>query len=42
MSEPLLAGFPVVVRQAVVWGEMDSYRHVNNVAYRLIGAEQKS
>ena len=33
MSEPLLAGFPVVVRQAVVWGEMDSYRHVNNVVY---------
>jgi acyl-CoA thioester hydrolase len=31
--EELLAGFPVVVEQAVVWGEMDSYRHVNNVVY---------
>jgi acyl-CoA thioester hydrolase len=29
----LLAGFPVVVEQAIVWGEMDSYRHVNNVVY---------
>lgn len=29
----LLAGFPVVVTQAVVWGEMDSYQHVNNVVY---------
>ena len=33
MSEGLLAGFPVVVEQAVVWGEMDAYRHVNNVVY---------
>jgi acyl-CoA thioester hydrolase len=32
MSEHL-AGFPVVVEQAVVWGEMDAYRHVNNVVY---------
>jgi acyl-CoA thioester hydrolase len=31
--EGLVAGFPVVVEQAVVWGEMDSYRHVNNVVY---------
>ena len=30
---PHLAGFPVVVVQAVVWGDMDSYRHVNNVVY---------
>jgi acyl-CoA thioester hydrolase len=29
----LLAGFPVVVQQGIVWGEMDSYRHVNNVVY---------
>src|SRR5437588_1845677 len=29
----LLAGFPVVVEQNVVWGDMDSYRHVNNVVY---------
>lgn len=33
MFDELLAGYPVVVRQAVVWGEMDSYRHVNNVVY---------
>ena len=31
--DELLAGFPVVVTQAVVWGEMDWYRHVNNVVY---------
>jgi acyl-CoA thioester hydrolase len=29
----LLDAFPVIIVQAVVWGEMDSYRHVNNVAY---------
>jgi len=29
----VLAKFPVVVRQPVVWGDMDSYRHVNNVVY---------
>jgi acyl-CoA thioester hydrolase len=33
MADDLLVGFPVVVEQAVVWGEMDSYRHVNNVVY---------
>src|SRR5579864_5811162 len=33
MFDELLAGYPVVVRQEVVWGEMDSYRHVNNVVY---------
>ena len=33
MTESLLAGFPVVVELAVAWGEMDSYRHVNNVVY---------
>jgi acyl-CoA thioester hydrolase len=32
-TTPLLAGFPVVVELPVVWGEMDSYRHVNNVVY---------
>lgn len=30
---PLLEGFPVVVVQPIVWGDMDSYRHVNNVVY---------
>jgi acyl-CoA thioester hydrolase len=29
----LLADFPVVVELPVVWGEMDSYRHVNNAVY---------
>jgi acyl-CoA thioester hydrolase len=33
MADDLLAGFPVVVEQAVAWGDMDSYRHVNNVVY---------
>src|SRR5437868_8482723 len=31
--EELVQGYPVVVRQAIVWGEMDAYRHVNNVVY---------
>lgn len=29
----ILAGFPVVIELPVAWGEMDSYRHVNNVVY---------
>jgi acyl-CoA thioester hydrolase len=29
----LLAKYPVILRQAVGWGDMDSYRHVNNVVY---------
>ena len=29
----LVAGYPVVVTQPVVWGEMDAYRHVNNTVY---------
>ena len=33
MIRELLAGYPVVVEQAVVWGEMDAYQHVNNVVY---------
>jgi acyl-CoA thioester hydrolase len=33
VEQPLLAGFPVIVEQAVAWGDMDSYRHVNNVVY---------
>ena len=28
-----LAGFPVIVEQAVAWGDMDSFGHVNNVVY---------
>lgn len=31
--DELLQGYPVVVRQNVVWGDMDSYQHVNNVIY---------
>lgn len=30
---PLLAGFPVVERVAVAWGDMDAFQHVNNVVY---------
>src|SRR6266513_295594 len=33
MTTALLGGFPVVIELPVVWGEMDSYRHVNNVVY---------
>src|SRR5205814_4347086 len=33
MTQELLEGFPVVIHQAVVWGDMDSYAHVNNVVY---------
>ncbi len=33
MLHELLVGYPVVVEQAVVWGEMDAYQHVNNVVY---------
>jgi acyl-CoA thioester hydrolase len=29
----LLSGFPVVIDLAVAWGDMDAYRHVNNVVY---------
>src|SRR5262245_29003235 len=32
-KEELIRTYPVIVTQAVVWGEMDSYQHVNNVAY---------
>ena len=29
----VLARYPVIVRQQIVWGDMDAYRHVNNVVY---------
>jgi acyl-CoA thioester hydrolase len=32
-TRELLAGFPVIVMQNVVWGDMDAYQHVNNVVY---------
>jgi acyl-CoA thioester hydrolase len=31
--EALLADYPVVLELGVAWGEMDSYRHVNNTVY---------
>jgi len=33
LAESPLAYYPVIVEQAVAWGEMDAYRHVNNVVY---------
>jgi acyl-CoA thioester hydrolase len=33
MDQTLLAGYPVIVEFPVAWGEMDFYRHVNNVVY---------
>jgi acyl-CoA thioester hydrolase len=33
MIAKLLEGYPVVIEQPVLWGEMDAYQHVNNVAY---------
>lgn len=30
---PLLAGFPVITELSVLWGDEDSFAHVNNVAY---------
>jgi acyl-CoA thioester hydrolase len=32
-KDELFRTFPVIVTQAVLWGEMDAYQHVNNVAY---------
>jgi acyl-CoA thioester hydrolase len=29
----LLAGFPVVIRWPVQWGDMDAYQHVNNTVF---------
>ena len=31
--DELFRMYPVIVTQAVLWGEMDAYQHVNNVAY---------
>jgi acyl-CoA thioester hydrolase len=33
VNTELLAASPVVIELPVVWGEMDAYRHVNNVVY---------
>ena len=32
-SHPDLAGFPIVVRSMVHWGEMDAYGHLNNTVF---------
>lgn len=31
--DELFRTFPVVVTQAIAWGDMDCYQHVNNVVY---------
>lgn len=33
LVKQLMPEYPVVIPQKVVWGEMDAYRHVNNVVY---------
>ncbi|HAS53634.1 MAG: thioesterase [Nitrospirae bacterium GWC2_57_13] len=33
MDSNLLEGYSVVIEIPVAWGEMDSFQHVNNVAY---------
>jgi acyl-CoA thioester hydrolase len=33
LIQPLLEGYPIVVKFPVAWGEMDSFQHVNNVVY---------
>jgi acyl-CoA thioester hydrolase len=33
VSRDLLAAYPVVIEQAVAWGEMDAFQHINNVVY---------
>jgi len=32
-KDELFRTYPVIVTQAILWGEMDSFQHVNNVAY---------
>ena len=32
-SHPLLEGFPVVVETPIAWGDMDYFRHVNNIVF---------
>jgi len=33
VSHDLLAAYPVVIEQAIAWGDMDAFQHVNNVVY---------
>ena len=28
-----LQGYPVVIQESVLWGEMDAFQHVNNTVY---------
>ena len=32
-KDKLFRTYPVIITQTVIWGEMDSYQHVNNVVY---------
>lgn len=32
-KDELFRSYPVIVTQAVAWGDMDSFKHVNNVVY---------
>ena len=32
-KDELFRDYPVVVTQAIAWGDMDSFQHVNNVVY---------
>lgn len=33
MKNALLKDFPVIIECPVAWGEMDSFKHVNNIVY---------
>ncbi len=33
MNNAQIEAFPVVLKQAVCWGEMDAFQHVNNIVY---------
>ena len=33
MTNPLLSAYPVVVELPVFWGDMDWFRHVNNIVF---------
>ena len=32
-NSPDLAGFPIIVEEAIAWRQMDAFGHVNNVVY---------
>lgn len=33
MSHNLLKGYPIALTQAVIWGDLDAFDHVNNTVY---------